>query len=380
MIEIVYREEDSCNDEISVKLPKNIKQIGDTQGNLKVYFEEMVMETIKEKARYGVLLGYIKRMGSCSYVFVNSAVLVNFEESRGVDFSDKVWTGIHEDIKEYYDKPEIVGWFVSEKNRRIASDKIRRIHLDNFPGNDKICFLNDISENEESVYRYCNGDMEKVDGYYIYFDKNVIFEKYLIRSRALEEIFEEEVKTQEIKETKPLVKEKAAGFNFREMVSSYMVIALLLAIIVVMNNSNQINSVKSSLSEIAGNLVNTPATGINQETKVQPVMENLTSGTTENKENEVTQETTTFQKEQPEQTTKLETKKETEQTTHKQEETTVNIEPVAEPVFYTIKKGETLSDISRSIYNNVAMVDTIMKANDIEDPDKVYEGQKIVLP
>ena len=205
MIEIVYREEDSCNDEISVKLPKNIKQIGDTQGNLKVYFEEMVMETIKEKARYGVLLGYIKRMGSCSYVFVNSAVLVNFEESRGVDFSDKVWTGIHEDIKEYYDKPEIVGWFVSEKNRRIASDKIRRIHLDNFPGNDKICFLNDISENEESVYRYCNGDMEKVDGYYIYFDKNVIFEKYLIRSRALEEIFEE-VKPSSIKDMGSVMK------------------------------------------------------------------------------------------------------------------------------------------------------------------------------
>lgn len=380
MIEIVYREEDSCNDEISVKLPKNIKQIGDTQGNLKVYFEEMVMENIKEKARYGVLLGYIKRMGSCSYVFVNSAVLVNFGDSREVDFSDKVWTGIHEDIKEYYDKPEIVGWFVSEKDRRISSDKIRRLHLDNFPGNDKICFVNDISENEESIYRYCNGGMEEVGGYYIYFDKNVIFEKYLIRSRVLEEIFEEEQKTEEIKETNPVVKEKNAGFNFREMVPSYMVIALLLAIIVVMNNSNQISSIKSSLSEIAGNLVNTPVTEVNPETNVQPVMENLTSGVTENKENVVTQETTTPKQQQEQTTQKEQTTKKIKEENTTQKETSAKIEPVAEPTFYTIKQGETLSDISRAIYNNVTMVDDIMKANDIEDPDKVYEGQKIVLP
>lgn len=386
MIEIVYREEDNSGEEISVKLPKNIKQIGDTKGNTKIYFEEMVMETIKEKARYGVLLGYVKRVGSCSYIFVNGAVIaVNSTGSRNVDFSDRVWTGIHEDIKSYYDSPEIVGWFVSENDKRISLDNVKRIHLDNFPGNDKFCLLNDISENEEKLYTYSSSGMEEIQGYYIYFDKNVTFERYLIRSRALEEIFEEEQKTEEKKEVAPAIKEKATGFNFREMVPSYMVIALLLAIIVVMNNSSQVNSIKSSLSDIAGNLVNTPVTEENPESDIKAVMENLTGDTTEISTPENTTQASTQASTQS--STEVTTEAATEQTTEavtekptKEKATKAEVEPVAEPTFYTVKQGETLSDISRTVYNDVAMVKDIMQANDIEDADKIYEGQKIVLP
>lgn len=383
MIEIVYREKDNSGEEISVKLPKNIKQIGDTKGNTKIYFEEMVMETIKEKARYGVLLGHVKRMGGCSYIFVNGAVIaVNSTGSRDVDFSEKVWTGIHEDIKNFYDNPEIVGWFVSEKDKRISLDNIKRIHLDNFPGNDKFCLLNDIGENEEKLYTYSSNGMEEIQGYYIYFNKNVTFEKYLIRSKALEEIFEEELKTESKNVVSPTIREKSTVFNFREMVPSYMVIALLLAIIVVMNNSNQINSIKSSLSDIAGNLVNTPVTEAEPESDIQAVIENLTDAT---KESSTPEKTTT----QPptETTTEITTEAITEQTTEvvteeqtKEKATKAEIEPVVKPTFYTVKRGETLSDISRTVYNNVAMVESIMKANDIEDADKIYEGQKIVLP
>lgn len=48
--------------------------------------------------------------------------------------------------------------------------------------------------------------------------------------------------------------------------------------------------------------------------------------------------------------------------------------------YYTIKPGETLSDVSRKEYNSIKMVDEIMKANDIEDANLVFEGQKIILP
>lgn len=385
MIEIVYREDDNSGEEISVKLPKNIKQIGDTRGNLKVYFEEMVMEMIKEKSRYGVLLGSVKRAGNCSYIFINGAVMaVNSSDSRHIDFSEKVWTAIHEDIKSYYDNPEIVGWFVSEKDKAISLDNVKRIHLDNFPGNDKICILNDISENEEKVYRYNSGLMEETGGYYIYFDKNVTFERYLTRSKALEEIFEADNKKEEVKEVISEEKEKLPRFNFKEMVPSYMVIALLLAIIVVMNNSNQINSIKTSLSDIAGNLVNTPETETSIDEDVRAVMESIAG-------NDVKQEETTTQKSKEQETTTQKPKeqetttqkpKDPETTTQKpkEPETTAQIESVVEPTFYVVKSGETLSDISRTIYNDVSKVEDIMNANDIDDADMIYEGQKIVLP
>ncbi len=385
MIEIVYREDDNSGEEISVKLPKNIKQIGDTRGNLKVYFEEMVMEMIKEKSRYGVLLGSVKRAGNCSYIFINGAVMaVNSSDSRHIDFSEKVWTAIHEDMKSYYDNPEIVGWFVSEKDKAISLDNVKRIHLDNFPGNDKICILNDISENEEKVYRYNSGLMEETGGYYIYFDKNVTFERYLTRSKALEEIFEADNKKEEVKEVISEEKEKLPRFNFKEMVPSYMVIALLLAIIVVMNNSNQINSIKTSLSDIAGNLVNTPETETSIDEDVRAVMESIAGNdvkqeeTTTQKSKE--QETTTQKPKDPETTTQKPKEQETTTQKPKEPETTAQIESVVEPTFYVVKSGETLSDISRTIYNDVSKVEDIMNANDIDDADMIYEGQKIVLP
>ena len=55
MIEIVYREDDKKGEEISVKLPKNIRQIGDTAVKMKIYFEEKVHKLIVEAKGYGVL-------------------------------------------------------------------------------------------------------------------------------------------------------------------------------------------------------------------------------------------------------------------------------------------------------------------------------------
>lgn len=381
MIEIVYREEDSSLEEVSVKLPKNIKQIGDTRGNTKVYFEEMVMEMIKERPRYGVLLGNVKRAGNCSYIFVNGAVMaVNAIGSRHVDFSEKIWTGIHEDINSYYENPQIVGWFVSENNKSISLDNVKRIHLDNFPGNDMICMLNDMCENQENIYKYSNGLMEEIRGHYIYFDKNVTFERYLTRSKALEEIFEENAAKEnedEINDVSSKDNVKTPKFNFKEVIPSYMVIALLLAIIVVMNNSNQINSIKTSLSDIAGNLVNTPVTKEESVEDIQAVMENVSTTSTEmTTTDEIITETTT--EAITETTTEKQTEDSTQQTT--QPVTTAKIEPVAEPVFYVVKQGETLSDISRSFYNNTTKIKDIMKANDIENADMIYEGQKIILP
>ena len=74
MIEIIYREDDKSSEEISVKLPKNIRQIGDVNGNKKIYFEQKVIDMIKEKPHYGVLLGSVKHVGNCAYIFIKAAI------------------------------------------------------------------------------------------------------------------------------------------------------------------------------------------------------------------------------------------------------------------------------------------------------------------
>lgn len=55
-------------------------------------------------------------------------------------------------------------------------------------------------------------------------------------------------------------------------------------------------------------------------------------------------------------------------------------EASSEAVSYTIQKGDTLLDISISNYGNVSKIKEICSLNQIEDPDDIKVGQKILLP
>jgi nucleoid-associated protein YgaU len=47
---------------------------------------------------------------------------------------------------------------------------------------------------------------------------------------------------------------------------------------------------------------------------------------------------------------------------------------------YTVRRGDTLANISLSLYDSRDYVDTICEINDIEDPDVIYEGMVLELP
>lgn len=58
-------------------------------------------------------------------------------------------------------------------------------------------------------------------------------------------------------------------------------------------------------------------------------------------------------------------------------------EPVEEPVeFYTIRSGDTLGKIAKQYYGDAMKYPRIFEANRevIQDPDKIYPGQRIRIP
>lgn len=58
-------------------------------------------------------------------------------------------------------------------------------------------------------------------------------------------------------------------------------------------------------------------------------------------------------------------------------------EPAIEKIdFYEIKSGDTLSGIAKTFYGDFSQYTRIFEANRdvIEDPDKIYPGQKIRIP
>lgn len=48
--------------------------------------------------------------------------------------------------------------------------------------------------------------------------------------------------------------------------------------------------------------------------------------------------------------------------------------------YYEVERGDTLYTISQKIYGDASRVDKICEMNEISDPDKIREGQKIILP
>jgi nucleoid-associated protein YgaU len=61
-------------------------------------------------------------------------------------------------------------------------------------------------------------------------------------------------------------------------------------------------------------------------------------------------------------------------------ETTEAIETVKETKYYVVKSGDSLAGISYKLYNSANYVTKIMELNGIEDQDKIYAGQKLIVP
>ena len=185
MIEMVYSSKES-EEQGNVTIPKNIRQIGENNSNQKIYGEDNVITNLKkrtgkqEDVNYGVLLGEIKRKNGNTYVFVKGMVEVREVIENSLIFNDDIWAAIYKDIKKYFSKMNIVGWFVSVPYRvRDDLKGIRKLHLDNFAGNDKVCFLTDRTENDENFYMCKQGNLEKQSGYYIYYERNEKMKKYI---------------------------------------------------------------------------------------------------------------------------------------------------------------------------------------------------------
>ncbi len=388
MIEMVYSSKESQEQE-NVIIPKNIRQMGENDSNQKIYIEDNVMTLLRKKTqnpddiKYGVLLGEIKRKKNNTYVFVKAMVEVRDIIENSLIFNDDIWSDIYKDIKKFFGRMDIVGWFVSVPYRvRDDLKGIRKLHMDNFAGNDKICFLSDRTENDESFYMCRRGKLEKQKGYYIYYEKNEKMKKYMksMNNEKREEkpvennkVEIKEKPTNESKSFREILKEEGQTVKQGRVaygISGLLIVALLLSTVVMLNNYGELKNIKQTL---AGYSMDEEARVVNQMLNGEDATTQLTTvnqTTTIGRETEpVTQE--------PE-STEIETTSMIEKMTTKSKQKPVNNNVTG--TTYTVKKGQTLYDISMKVYGTSQMVEEIRKYNDIDEDYKIIEGQKIKLP
>lgn len=192
MIEIIYNESGQ-GDTVTIKPPKNIRQIGSPRGRHKIYVEDYVYTFLhatvfegENPKRAAVLLGRSEVAKDIRYTFISSAVDCGdfvFQED-GILFDESCWEYIYKEIKEYFDNQEIVGWFLLQEGFLPGlSPAVEAAHRKYFAGRDKVLFLFDPGEGDEVFFAYEQGILQKKEGYYLYYEKNLPMQEYMVSTK-----------------------------------------------------------------------------------------------------------------------------------------------------------------------------------------------------
>lgn len=446
MIETIYNLENNENrkPDINIRLPKNIKQIGqsDITVSSQIYIEENVLTYIKQSAEeegpsYGVLLGEKKVGNGYTYIFINGMIEVENIVDDAIIFSDEVWTGIYDDIRRYYKEASVMGWYAkTNMPQYLDMHSIKKLHLDHFAGNGKVFLDVNSEENDEAFYLYEHNSFKRQPCYHVYFEKLADFEDYMFGTgKSVVSSKQKDVEKYSSKESggkygialNNKIDKREDGRDAKDTqinlpnlarykrVASVATIIALAGVAGIMAKNGHFDALQNRMEEVidgvlgneednadggdsisVGGIValnNSTAAPVNADSNNSST-ENDSEGSnntelTSNKDEQPNSETSTEQESEDKSDGQLESsdKNEPEQTVSAdvdsdgEEETTVSIAEVnANYETYVVKAGETLFSISMELYGTPEMIEEIASLNKLPDENHVMEGQKILLP
>lgn len=348
MVEIMSQ----MNDQEILKLPKNIRQIGLPEEKKKIYVEDYVVTYMNQLAAdypnqqvAAILLGNYVKQKDARLTFIHGAIgipVAKVEDDR-IAFDTNLWESIYDTIRKFFNNGEIVGWFLTRPGRTLGvNEKITKIHVDHFPGREKTLFMMDPLDKEEAFFLYEGGKLTRQQGYYIYYERNEEMQNYMVEQRKdksdeehLEAAgFERASRLQRNERSKHRGSVKHESRTYGKKIAGTIVAALLL-IVVGMNVMEKFYAPEASVLTL------------NDQIQEQ-------------------EETMTIKI--PEHTAVQETEA---------EDVSSTFEPY---ILYTVRKGDTLVNLSIGLYDTMDYVDVICELNDIDDPDLIYEGMVLSLP
>lgn len=363
------------------QLPKNVRQIGNVSDSSKIYVEDYVdtfFNQLCDKAEQEMLgaflVGEIVQEEEQDYIYVYGAIRMKELKMKGKDFivEESVWKHACETCKEYFGNAEILGWFVAGGDTpKEANHNVNRIHQKYFPREKSIFITKSARDKEEKFYIYKYHNMMECNGHYIYYEKNVEMQNYMIATRKKvgftpSEIIEDRV----AKNFRTMIREreqKTEQKGHSRMVYALSTVLVLIAIVIgvtMINNYDKMREVEKSFDQVAEK-----STEEKEEEAVETMGENVLSQE-EQAEDTLPQTDEGSPKLPEEETTTPET---TDQTA-----TDVPTETVKET--YIVQKGDTLETICKAKYGDVLYIEEICKLNNLEDGNLILIGQKLLLP
>lgn len=392
-----------------IDIPKNIRQIGHTLSKDKIYIEDYVMTYIKQlysepfdREKLLLLIGRRLNDGEMKYLFIKGVIEVNkrIRECNEILENDNMQEVIK--IREdYYDDEDIVGLGIISKNEWFGFDSgIREYFCNSYVGDTIIVY--DINE-EERVYTYSNIGFVKEKGYYIYYDRNESMQNYMLCMKDGKSIEYGYATTEEVDNTidekirsftipkNPVYTSRKMEFNKykkhfdddlkKKLKYCSVVMGIVVLLYVCVNKVDQIEQrtkrKAKDLYNVTKEVISQNNDVIEMETTVEDIKGN--DNNNDSSKNKVSEENdggiADFHNKKEENDKEL-----YKETKLDEEDKKKNTDLSNNTNYYIVKKGDALVDISRRIYGTVKKVDAIKRVNDLKDEDKIYIGQRLVMP
>ena len=413
MIEVIYEKEKEKaeGNQAFFRIPNNIRQIGEIQGNQKIYIEDYAYTYLcriasedSAKGRAAILLGQANWKDGKTYLFIKSAVALHDIEvsEEHFAFTKDVWKQIYEENKKFFPNQEIVGWFLSLPGCSMElHEGICKTHFNHFGGNEKVLMVMEPLEKEEAFYRYEEGKLTRQEGFYVYYEKNEPMQNFLIEQNKYAKERSEKVADEAVKTFRKKVEEKTKGKKrdkiaplFR-MASASAAAAMLIAGVLYLNQYEKLKKTNSIADKAKIEKKKSETVVSNSDNDAETIEKSEASDTENLKE-----ETQTETKPETELTTdeskqinaRAEGEKQSE--TSKQEQQAGNTNPensgstsTAKTTgsdslheTYTVREGDTITSISRAYYGTTSKIKEICELNGISAEEFIFPGQKILLP
>jgi LysM repeat protein len=382
--------------EMKRQLPKNVRQIGNVSDSSKIYIEDYVdtffnqlCEKAEQEMQGAFLIGETVQEEDQDYIYVYGAIRMKEFIVKGKDFviGEHVWKDACEKCKEYFGNAEILGWFITGGEHPLeVNHNINKLHQKYFSREKSIFVTKNARDKEEKFYIYKYRDMMECSGHYVYYEKNVEMQNYMIATRKKvgftpSEIIEDRV-TKNFRSMIREKNEKVEQKNHSRLVyamSTFLVLVIVVIGVTMLNNYDKMQNVQNSIDVLSGQgskedenkTVEALGENVSAQIDKEEEMDTETNTETDKPETQETETETT----QPEETQPEETQSQEGQAQDAQSDTIITA-----PKTYIVKKGDTLETISRKTYGDVSHVDAICELNRLDNGNFIYIGQKLLLP
>jgi len=408
----------------SFELPSNIRQIGTIGDGMRIYVEDYVNTYLKQYAESGghceklaFLVGKNMIIDGRPHLFISGAVQGKFGEFEdGVEnFTDKSYSYAEEQIAQYFDDYEIVGWMQSQPGYGVSLNKAyREFHMNNFTKPWNVLFVMDPVERVSSFYVWNenNSEMTETRGYFIYYDKNPGMQEYMLENKIIKLSVKDKAACKALTSS-PALKEPSAVLKktkeetpeYKRVINMLVSLSAVLFVICFIMGAGIIQS-DSRVAKLERNynaLDSAYSYLVAEESKpnTQSVFAETVSSEGDNiyeididqpleaakAEATAIATATEFPSASPtEPPTTLPTELPTEAPSEQPTQLPPTVAPAANlswnqtPETYTVQQGDTLNYISYKFYGTPDKVQDIMAINDMTDPDLIYFGKVIYLP